>query len=78
MTQTTTRTSAKGAEPFLEKFRRFETEPQQPSWLLPLRKAGMARFAELGFPTVHDEDWRFTNVAPLARLPFQPMSDTTD
>ena len=77
MTQTATSTSAEGAEPFLEKFRRLETEPQQPSWLLPLRKAGMARFAELGFPTVHDEDWRFTNVAPLARLPFRPMSDTT-
>ena len=78
MTQTTPRASAKGAEPFLEKFRRFESEPQQPAWLLPLRKAGMARFAELGFPTVHDEDWRFTNVAPLAKLPFKPMSESTD
>jgi len=76
MTQTATNTSAKGAEPFLEKFRCLETGPQQPSWLLPLRKAGMARFAELGFPTVHDEDWRFTNVAPLARLPFKPMSES--
>ena len=78
MTQTTPRASAKGAEPFLEKFHRFETEPHQPSWLLPLRKAGMARFAELGFPTVHDEDWRFTNVAPLARLPFKPAMDSTE
>jgi Fe-S cluster assembly protein SufD len=71
MTQATPKTSAKGTEAFLEKFRRFETEPQQPAWLLPLRKAGMARFAELGFPTLHDEDWRFTNVAPLAKLPFK-------
>ncbi|MGH7993019.1 MAG: Fe-S cluster assembly protein SufD, partial [Limisphaerales bacterium] len=78
MTQTTPRASAKDAEPFLEKFRRFESEPRQPSWLLPLRKAGMARFAEIGFPTVHDEDWRFTNVAPLARLPFKPMSESTN
>ena len=22
---------------------------------------------ELGFPTTHDEEWRFTNVAPIAR-----------
>src|SRR5579859_8266565 len=72
MTQTTPTAPHKGAEPFLEKFRRFELELQPPAWLLPLRKAGLARFAELGFPTVHDEDWRFTNVAPLAKLPFKP------
>jgi Fe-S cluster assembly protein SufD len=78
MTQTIQKTSHTGAEPFLEKFRRFESEPQHPAWLLPLRKAGMARFAELGFPTVHDEDWRFTNVAPLAKLPFRPVSESAD
>ena len=78
MTQTTPKAPDKGAEPFLEKFRRFETEPRQPAWLLPLRKNGMARFAELGFPTIHDEDWRFTNVAPLAKLPFKPMSESAD
>ena len=78
MTQTTPKAPDKGAEPFLEKFRRFETEPRQPAWLLPLRKNGMARFAELGFPTIHDEDWRFTNIAPLAKLPFKPMSESAD
>jgi len=78
MTQTTPKTSATGAEPFLEKFRRFEAEPQQPAWLLPLRQAAMARFAELGFPTIHDEDWRFTNVAPLARLPFKPAAESAN
>ena len=57
---------------FLKSFSHFES-PSKPAWLLPLRKAGMARFAELGFPTTHDEDWRFTNVAPLAKLPFKPM-----
>ena len=48
----------------------------QPKWLLPLRKAGIASFAELGFPTLHDEDWRFTNVAPLAKLPFKPAAES--
>ena len=57
--------------PFLENFSRLESA-LQPSWLLPLRKAGIASFAKLGFPTLQDEDWRFTNVAPLARLPLQP------
>jgi Fe-S cluster assembly protein SufD len=59
-------------DPHLEQFGRLEKETKQPSWLFPLRRAGMARFTELGFPTVHQEDWRFTNVAPIARLPFKP------
>jgi Fe-S cluster assembly protein SufD len=41
--------------------------------VLNFRRAGMSRFAEMGFPTVQDEDWRFTNIAPLARLPFRPV-----
>jgi Fe-S cluster assembly protein SufD len=63
----------KDAEPQLKKFERFENQTTQPSWLFPLRKAGMARFAELGFPTLQQEDWRFTNVAPIAKLPFNPV-----
>ena len=61
--------AANGTEPYLQKFDKFEKEAKQPSWVFPLRKAGLARFAELGFPTLKDEDWRFTNVAPIARLP---------
>lgn len=60
-------------EQHLKKFERFEQETEQPTWLSPLRKAGLARFAERGFPTLRDEDWRFTNVAPIARLPFKPV-----
>jgi Fe-S cluster assembly protein SufD len=33
-----------------------------------LRRQALARFVETGFPTTRDEEWRFTNVAPLARL----------
>src|SRR5436190_12758504 len=62
-----------GTEPYLQKFDKFEKEAKQPSWVFPLRKAGLARFAELGFPTLKDEDWRFTNVAPIAKLPFKPV-----
>jgi Fe-S cluster assembly protein SufD len=60
--------------PFLENFSRFES-PLQPSWLLPLRKAGIARFMDLGFPTLQDEDWRFTNLSPLASLPLHPAGE---
>lgn len=36
-----------------------------------LRQRAFARFAELGFPTTKNEEWRFTNVAPIARTNFQ-------
>lgn len=62
---------------FWEKFERFEQEVKNPSWLFPMRKASIARFAELGFPTLQDEDWRFTNVAPIAKLPFKPVMQAT-
>jgi Fe-S cluster assembly protein SufD len=72
---TTDITRSKATAPHLQKFERFERErePRQPAWLFPLRKAGISRFAELGFPTLKDEDWRFTNVAPIADLPFNPV-----
>src|SRR5579872_2968584 len=65
--------NSRETDPYWEKFERLELETKHPSWLFPIRKAAIARFAELGFPTIHDEDWRFTNVAPIAKLPFQPV-----
>src|SRR5580698_6410251 len=75
MTQAIQKQSKPATEPYWNKFERANLEGKQPSWLFPLRKAAMTRFAELGFPTVDDEDWRFTNVAPIARLPFQPVAE---
>jgi Fe-S cluster assembly protein SufD len=40
-------------------------------WLRKLRDDAFARFAEVGFPTTHDEDWRFTNIAPIVRTQFR-------
>src|SRR4051812_18132483 len=62
----------KETDSYQENFQRFESQPNQPSWLFPLRKAGLASFAEQGFPTLNDEDWRFTNVSPIASRPFKP------
>ncbi|HMP84516.1 MAG TPA: Fe-S cluster assembly protein SufD, partial [Verrucomicrobiota bacterium] len=66
------------ADVYVEKFRRFEIAGSQPKWLLPIRKAGIARFSELGLPTLKDEDWRFTNTAAIAKLPFNPALDPAD
>jgi Fe-S cluster assembly protein SufD len=65
----------KEADPYIAAFERFEQERNEPAWLTNLRKSGMASFTELGFPTTRDEDWRFTNVAPIAKLPFQPVTE---
>ena len=65
-----TQNANNGAGALVENFSRVETVANPPSWLPPLRRAGIASFAEAGFPTLHDEDWRFTNVAPIANLPF--------
>lgn len=77
MTQTLNKPIAAEADSRLAAFDRLEAvfAKQQPAWLFPLRKAGISQFAELGFPTLHDEDWRFTNVAPAAKLPFLPMTE---
>src|SRR6185312_4294693 len=50
----------------LEKTRR----DHEPVWLHQLRAEGWGLFDAAGFPTVHDEDWRFTSLAPLARTQF--------
>jgi Fe-S cluster assembly protein SufD len=40
-------------------------------WLKKLREDAFARFCVVGFPTTKDEDWRFTNVAGIARTAFR-------
>ncbi len=52
---------------WLEQF--TEHQASEP-WLQELRDAAFQRFVELGFPTTHNEEWRFTNVAPIARMSF--------
>lgn len=54
-------------------FEQFVEQCPGPGWLLPMRKAAMARFAESGFPSTQDEDWRFTDVAPIRELAFKPV-----
>jgi Fe-S cluster assembly protein SufD len=41
-----------------------------PAWLRDLREQGIARFAATGLPTTRQEQWRFTNVQPIAEIPF--------
>jgi Fe-S cluster assembly protein SufD len=54
-----------------------EFTKQADSPVKALREAAFARFSERGFPTTHDEDWRFTNVAPIARRPWRRLEQRT-
>jgi Fe-S cluster assembly protein SufD len=45
--------------------------PRDPEWLRSLRAEAAARFAEQGLPSTRQEEWRYTNLAPLAKLPFE-------
>jgi Fe-S cluster assembly protein SufD len=58
---------------YLANFAPFESEVTQngQAWTQQLRKAAISRFAEMGFPTTRDEEWKYTNVAPITRVAFQ-------
>jgi Fe-S cluster assembly protein SufD len=47
-------------------------------WLQEIRKAAIARFAELGFPTTKLEDWKYTNVGRLAGASFHAAEFRAD
>jgi len=60
--------------PYRAAFERFVDAPAtngggQP-WLGELRRQAMARFLELGFPTPRLEEWRFTDISPIAKATF--------
>jgi Fe-S cluster assembly protein SufD len=43
-----------------------------------LRAEAVDRVGVLTVPTVRDEDWRFTDIAPLTRMSFHPVNKATD
>ncbi|MHC4960073.1 MAG: Fe-S cluster assembly protein SufD [Planctomycetota bacterium] len=42
------------------------------------RQAALERFEELGFPTTKQEEWRFTDLAPLAKSDLELAAPTTN
>jgi Fe-S cluster assembly protein SufD len=70
------RARAAGREHYLNVFRaeaRDGGAGGSPGWLTELRQQAIERFANVGFPNTRQEEWRFTDVAPLAREPFSPV-----
>jgi Fe-S cluster assembly protein SufD len=67
---TPTRTNMSMAE-FIAVFGKGDSAPA-PEWLTARRNRALATAVEAGFPTTQDEEWRFTRVAPLVKLPLHP------
>ncbi|HEY6064795.1 MAG TPA: hypothetical protein VIY96_01475, partial [Thermoanaerobaculia bacterium] len=59
----------------LESFRE-KRSPRDPEWLIEIRRTAMDRFREIGFPTLRDEDWKYTSVEPILKVPFLEAPET--
>src|SRR5215470_4507824 len=60
-------------ELYLSAFRQHQNNgaSKNPAWLRQLRDAAIASFAELGFPTTHDEDWKYTSLDRITSVAFR-------
>jgi Fe-S cluster assembly protein SufD len=65
------RGEAVASSAFTVEFERVAAGGTGPAWLLPLRRQALERFSVLGFPGPKDEDWRFTNIAPIVRRTYR-------
>ena len=65
-------------EHYVSEFSRLQQghASRQPAWLGPVRKAALDRFVALGFPTLEDEEWKYTNVAPIAKSSYRLGMDS--
>ena len=72
--------AAKQESSYLEAFRtrQSETAGVGPTWVARLREGAMQRFEEIGFPSVKEEEWKYTNVAPISKLRFETNQSVSD
>src|SRR5262249_20546549 len=59
-----------------EFLRHQEHARRQPPWLGLVRKVALERFSALGFPTLDDEEWKYTNMTPIARSAYRLGSES--
>jgi Fe-S cluster assembly protein SufD len=63
-------------EEFLARFSRVEAEAQQrgPAWLREVRRDGLERFRQVGFPSGREEEWKNTSLEPIRQTRFVPAA----
>ncbi|HKR23078.1 MAG TPA: Fe-S cluster assembly protein SufD [Pyrinomonadaceae bacterium] len=59
-------------------FRSVRESSQTFPWLELVRSGAIDRFEQLGFPTVSEEEWKYTNLASLAKENFEPATSPSD
>ncbi len=52
----------------------FETSEPGSGWLRQLREQALQRFTATGFPSRHDEDWKYTSLEPVADRSLRYLS----
>src|SRR6185369_15390910 len=53
---------SKADNPYVAAFEQAATfRNTEPSWLREVREASFARFNQVGYPTVNEEEWKYTN-----------------
>ena len=62
---------------FAEDFRKLIAGSSEPAALRKLREEAFAYFEENGFPTQRLEDWKYTNVTPIAKENWRVASPDT-
>lgn len=62
------------ANAFPQAISRLEAKPNghHPGWLKGLRRSAFQWVSERGFPSAKDEAWKYTRVAPILEIPFEP------
>lgn len=65
---------AKEKTTYRDAFQRLQEQrpAESAGWVARLRESALDRFEQLGFPTVDDEEWKYTNVAPITKVNFEP------
>ena len=69
---------AASRDSYAAQFARFTQQTTGPVALASLRDDAFSCFDRLGFPTTALEDWRFTNVAPIAGTAFVAAATAAD
>jgi len=71
-----TKTNSTNIIPDIEKHGR-DLAKNSPQWATALRQEAASRFTKLGLPTVKDEEWKYTNLAPITTRTFHlPAPET--
>lgn len=52
-------------------------QSQAPDWYKNVRNSGLEQFQKAGIPTVKDEEWKYTNLAEMAKQCFAKPADHT-